>query len=50
MLKVGSKRRRTKAELENDDVVSQMKDVMTEELERETISLKKQLAEKTAEA
>ena len=45
MFKIGSKRRRTKAELEKDDVVSTMKDVMADELERETVSLKKQLAE-----
>jgi hypothetical protein len=46
MLKVGSKRRRTRAEIEEDGLCVQIKEHLNEDLERETASLKKQLLEK----
>jgi len=50
LLKVGSKRRRTRAEIEEDGLCAQIKEQINEDLERETASLKKQLVEKQQEA
>ena len=50
MLKIGSKRRRNTAELVEDNVAAAMREQISEELKRETVSLKKQLIDTEKEA
>ena len=50
MLKIGSKRRRNTTEMVEDNVAAAMREQISEELKRETISLKKQLIDTEKEA
>ena len=50
MLKIGSKRRRNTTEMVEDNVAVAMREHISEELKRETISLKKQLIDTEKEA
>ena len=50
MLKIGSKRRRNTTEMVEDNVAAAMREHLSEELKRETISLKKQLIDTEKEA
>ena len=50
MLKIGSKRRRNTTEMVEDNVAVAMREHLSEELKRETISLKKQLIDTEKEA
>ena len=50
MLKIGSKRRRKHTELVEDSIAAVMREQISEELKRETVSLKKQLIDTEKEA
>ena len=50
MLKIGSKRRRNPIEVVEDSVAAAMREQISEELKRETVSLKKQLIDTEKEA
>ena len=50
MLKIGSKRRRNTTEMVEDNVAAVMREQISEELKRETTSLKKQLIDTEKEA
>ena len=50
MLKIGSKRRRNPTEVVEDSVAAAMREQLSEELKRETVSLKKQLIDTEKEA